>query len=576
MLPTFYQQMTEKQSRYLCLLLFLFFCSPILQAQSASNTTIPSGEIKGPFLWKSQIYPGTERNYWIYVPQQYDADKPSCSMIVQDGLGRAKGWRLPQVLDSLIHLKKIPVVIGIFVDHGKVPASDPEAYPRFNRSFEYDALGDRYARFLIEELLPAVGKTYNLSTDPNDRSIAGASSGAICAFNAAWERPDAFSRVLSTIGTYVGMRGGDEFHTLVRKTEAKPLRIFLEDGNTDLNIYAGDWWMANQTMLSALTWAGYEVKHTWGTEGHNSKGGRKVLPEALQWLWQGYPKRVGNHPTDYKRLQLTTAGETWEKMDMNGLNASAMAVNEQGTIFFADNRSKGLYQLDKQGQPQLFKALSFEVGALAFGQNNELYLSNLDRKQIVKLDKAGKMRKLVRGLKATDMAVSSQGLYFTDPAGQRIGLYSFADQKTTYTPTPGVPGAICLSADQTFLNVSWVDKVLGHSYKIAEGGKLSFGQAYIHYHIPYGEALPAAQAITVDASNRTYTATSMGVQVADQLGRINFILSKTGKNTTAIQFGGEALAQLYLISDGQLYVRQLKTKGVLPWLPAIQPPKPKM
>src|SRR5690606_18553085 len=152
---------------------------------------------------------------------------------------------------------------GIFIDHGKVPAEGADNYPRYNRSYEYDALGDRYARFLLEEILPEVKKSYNLSDKPDDRSIAGASSEAICAFNAAWERPDAFRRVLSTIGTYVGLRGGDEFATLVRKSEPKPLRVFLEDGNTDLNIYAGDWWVANQDMLSSLSWAGYEVEHIW-------------------------------------------------------------------------------------------------------------------------------------------------------------------------------------------------------------------------------------------------------------------------------------------------------------------------
>lgn len=574
MLPTFYQQMTEKQSRYLCLLLFLFFCSPTLQAQSGTDTAIPSGEIKGPFLWKSQIYPGTERNYWIYVPQQYDADKPSCSMIVQDGLGRAKGWRLPQVLDSLIHLKKIPVVIGIFVDHGKVPASDPEAYPRFNRSFEYDALGDRYARFLIEELLPAVGKTYNLSTDPNDRSIAGASSGAICAFNAAWERPDAFSRVLSTIGTYVGLRGGDEFHTLVRKTEPKPLRVFLEDGNTDLNIYAGDWWMANQTMLSALTWAGYEVKHTWGTEGHNSNGGRKILPEALQWLWQGYPKRVGSHWNKYKGLKLMDKSGSWQMIDTKGMQVKKIAVNKEGRIFFT-TAGKTIYEIYENNRIQLFKRFSFMIGDLAFDADDNLYVSNLDRKQILKWSK-GKWRKFIPKVRATDLLIHSKGIYFTDSLGQRIGVYTFADRKITYTNTPGTPSGLCLSADQNFLKVSFSDGVLGHSYQVTAAGRLASGQAYIHYHVPYGEALPAAQSIVADRENRTYTATNMGIQVADQLGRINFIFWQVGAETTDLQFGGKDLNQLYSISDGILYARPLSINGKRATSPAIQPPKPRM
>src|SRR5208283_2759403 len=144
---------------------------------------------------------------------------------------------------------------------------------RFNRSFEYDGLGDDYARFLLDELLPYVAREQNLklSTSGNDRSIGGSSSGAICAFTAAWERPDAFSRVLSAIGTYVGLRGGNEYPTLIRKTEPKPIRVFLQDGSADLNIYGGDWWMANQEMERALTYAGYEVDHIWGTNGHNGQ-----------------------------------------------------------------------------------------------------------------------------------------------------------------------------------------------------------------------------------------------------------------------------------------------------------------
>src|SRR5688500_14380236 len=139
---------------------FLFVISFIAFLQSPAQPSAPSSpDIRGPFVWKSNIYPGTERNYWIYVPKQYDAAKPACIMVVQDGLTRATGWNLPKTLDSLIHIKAIPVMIGIFIDHGKVPASSADSYPRFNRSLEYDGLGDRYARFLLEELLPEVSKT---------------------------------------------------------------------------------------------------------------------------------------------------------------------------------------------------------------------------------------------------------------------------------------------------------------------------------------------------------------------------------------------------------------------------------
>ncbi|MFM7058157.1 MAG: alpha/beta hydrolase, partial [Planctomycetota bacterium] len=196
--------------------------------EAVEQPGVPKGRVEGPFELKSSLYPGTVRQYWVYVPAAYAPAKPPCLMIVQDGLGMANGWKLPTVLDNLIHAGRIPVQLGVFVNHGQVPAPSDQAQPRFNRSFEYDGLGDRYARFLIEELLPEVRKTWVFSDNPDDRCIAGASSGAICAFNAAWERPDAFRRVFSTIGTYVALRGGDQFPGLVRKVENKPLRIFLQ------------------------------------------------------------------------------------------------------------------------------------------------------------------------------------------------------------------------------------------------------------------------------------------------------------------------------------------------------------
>src|SRR5207245_3125582 len=168
---------------------------------------------------------------------------------------------------------------GFVVMHGRVRAANGNtALDRFNRSFEYDGLGDNYVRFLLEELLPDVetkktadGRPIRLSKNGNDRAIGGESSGAIAAFTAAWERPAEFSRVFSAIGTYVGLRGGEIYPTLLRKYEPKPIRVFLQDGSNDLNIYGGDWWMANQTMERSLRFAGYEVEHAWGNGGHDGK-----------------------------------------------------------------------------------------------------------------------------------------------------------------------------------------------------------------------------------------------------------------------------------------------------------------
>src|SRR5882724_6202623 len=165
----------------------------------------------------------------------------------------------------------IPVTIGVFINPGVLPAASPSQQNRYNRSYEYDALGDRYARFLIEEILPEVGKRFNLSKDPNDYALAGSSSGGIAAFNAAWNRPDVFRRVLSFIGSYANLKGGDTLAALIRKTEPKPLRVFLQDGRNDQDIYGGNWFLGNQEIASALQYAGYENTFLIGSEGHNAK-----------------------------------------------------------------------------------------------------------------------------------------------------------------------------------------------------------------------------------------------------------------------------------------------------------------
>ena len=189
---------------------------------------------------QSKVFPGTTREVSVYIPKQYDPSKPACVYVGQDG----GGFKASEAFDALIAAKEIPVTIGVYVQHGRVKAPSKDALDRFNRSYEYDGLGDGYARFLLDELLPEVekktapdGRPIRLSKDGNDRAIGGASSGAICAFTAAWERPDAFRRVFSAIGTYVGLRGGNEYPTLIRKVEPKTIRIFLQDGSKDLNMY---------------------------------------------------------------------------------------------------------------------------------------------------------------------------------------------------------------------------------------------------------------------------------------------------------------------------------------------------
>ena len=284
---------------------------------SVEHAGVPKGEIIKAVFDNSKIFPGTWREYSIYVPAQYDPAKPACVWVNQDGIQ----FKAPTVFDNLINNKEMPVTIGVFVTPGQVRAADEKtALNRYNRSFEYDGLGDAYARFILEEILPDVekhktkdGRAIHLSTNANDHGIGGSSSGAIAAFNAAWERPDAFSRVFSSIGTYTGLRGADRIPSLIRKYEAKPIRVFLQDGSNDLNIYAGDWFKANEMMERSLKFAGYEVQAVYGEGGHNGKMATAVFPQAMRYLWKDHPKQVSTSPSKNDMLKaITIPGEGWQ------------------------------------------------------------------------------------------------------------------------------------------------------------------------------------------------------------------------------------------------------------------------
>jgi len=249
----------------------------------------PRGRVEGPHLWRSTIYPGTLREYWVYVPAQYDGSAAAL-MVFQDGhqyVDVHAEHRVPVVFDNLIRRQEMPVTIGVFVNPGHIGDDLPDdRWSANNRSVEYDSLGDRYVRFLLEELLPEVEQSYAISADPARRGIAGASSGGICAFTAAWERPDRFQKVLSHIGSFTDIRGGHVYPSLIRSTPRKPLRVFLQDGTNDLDNAYGNWPQANREMADALRSAGYDYRFVMGVGAHTHLHGGAILPDTLRWLWR--------------------------------------------------------------------------------------------------------------------------------------------------------------------------------------------------------------------------------------------------------------------------------------------------
>ncbi len=260
-----------------------------LGPDSEVHAGVPKGKVTKHEWNTSKVFGDTTRNYWIYVPDQYDEKTPACLMVFQDGgnyMNEKGQFRVPIVFDNLIHKKEMPVTIGLFIDPGVFPTKDTTAKPRSNRSFEYDTLSDQYAKFLELEMIPELAKTYNLRTDAASRAIGGISSGGICAFTAAWERPDLFSKVLSHVGSFTNIRGGDTYPGIIRKAKKRPIRVFLQDGSNDLNNAAGHWPLANQSMAEALKFAKYDYEFVYGDGGHNGKHGGAILPDSLRWLWK--------------------------------------------------------------------------------------------------------------------------------------------------------------------------------------------------------------------------------------------------------------------------------------------------
>jgi enterochelin esterase family protein len=263
-----------------------------LGTDSMVQKGVPQGDIST-FKWESKIFPGTARDCWIYVPKQYDAKEPACVMVFQDGGGyqSPKGtYRATTVMDNLIHKKEIPVMIGIFVNPGVFPGKlDAKKKAASNRSFEYDTMSPQYAEFLEKEILPEVGKKYKLRQDAASRGIGGASSGGICAFTVAWERPDLFSKVLSHVGSFTNIRGGDRYPGIIRRAEKKNIRVFLQDGSNDLDNQAGNWYLANLQMEKALQFKSYDLKTVWGDGKHSGIHGGAILPDSMRWLWRDTP-----------------------------------------------------------------------------------------------------------------------------------------------------------------------------------------------------------------------------------------------------------------------------------------------
>ncbi|HEY3965793.1 MAG TPA: SMP-30/gluconolactonase/LRE family protein [Planctomycetaceae bacterium] len=571
-------------------LLQLFFVaiaafSCLAPPASAADEPAPQGEVTRYTFEQSKIFPGTFREYWVYVPKQYDPAKPACVYVNQDGVQ----YNAPAVFDDLIHKKEMPVTIGVFIMHGRVKAPNDQSLDRFNRSYEYDGLGDNYARFLLDELLPEVekktagdGRAIRLSKEGSDRCIGGASSGAICAFTAAWERPDAFTRVFSAIGTYVGLRGGNVYPTLIRKYEPKPIRIFLQDGSKDQNIYGGDWWMANLEMERSLVFAGYEVNHAWGEGGHDGKHATEIFPDAIRWLWKDWPTPVKVGAGSSQLREILVPGEGWKLIAEGYKFTEGPAVNARGEVFYNDVPESKTFKVGLDGKVAVFLNNTKKGDGQAFGPDGRLYSVAGGVDQILAWDTEGKSTVIADGFRGNDLVVRHDGgIYVTHPGWNgtdpsQVWYISPHGEKKVVDKGLRFSNGLTLSPDQSLLYVAdsrthWV-----YSYQVQPDGSLASKQKYFHLHVPDTADDSGADGLRVDRDGRLYVATRLGIQVCDQAGRVNCIIPTPNGKLSNLCFGGEKFDTLYAMCGDKVFARKLKVQGAFGWQPPSKPGAPRL
>lgn len=536
---------------------------------------VPHGVVTH-YTWVSKIFPGTTRDYWVYVPAQYTADKPACVMVFQDGGGpvNEKGrLRIPVVFDNLIAAKATPVTIGIFINPGMLPPPGKDMPGRPNRSFEYDAISDRYARFLTEEILPEVGKHYNLSQDPNDHAICGLSSGGICAFTAAWFRPDAFRRVLSFVGSFSNLRGGDAYPSMIRKTETKPIRVFIQSGKHDMNTYAGSWYIQNQAMAGAFEYMGYDYKVVLGEEGHNDLQGASVLPDALRWLWRDWPQPITAPVPPAKRewaTNIVDPKQGWEPVE--GLqNAVRIAADAQGDVFvFGGAKGFQILKLDAAGKVTSFAKLTAPLTDIASGPGGEVFAlepGGLIAYHLVSFSADGVKRQIAKGEAGPGgLAVDERGgaflagasghLWFVDPSGK---------QRLAWDSTGvgmALPGGVHLLPGGSLLAVSDIGGRWVWSLRVEADGSLTNPEPFYRLETADETSETEAQGMTADDQGLLYVATKLGIQVCDQEGRTAFIIANPPAGAAhSIAFGGPDRQTLFAVAGGKLFRRLTLRKG---------------
>ncbi|MDO8541481.1 MAG: SMP-30/gluconolactonase/LRE family protein [Opitutaceae bacterium] len=574
----------------------LLLCTSTASAADAFKPTadhepqpgVPHGTVTQMPAWQSKSFAGTTRDWWIYVPAQYQPDGNAALMVFQDGqkyIDLKGAWRVPTVFDNLIARGEMPVTIAVFVNPGHDPSKGKPKNPTSgsNRSLEYDSLGDHYARFLLEEILPEVAKQYRFSPDPERHAIAGSSSGGIAAFTTAWERPDQFRKVFSTVGSFTNIRGGNDYPALIRKTERKPIRMFLQDSSGDLDNTNGHWPTANQRMHAALRYMGYDVRFDFVEGyGHNPFRGGSIFPDALRWLWRSEKAKPaidtkGDLAVDMTLHRLLIDGEGWQPA-VEGLTfADAACSDAAGNFYYSDVRTGGIFRLGSGGERT--KISDEAASGMKFGPDGRLYGCLGAKKHIIALTLPdGVVEKIAVDVQPNDFVITDRGhIYFTETQKKQVSFVDVKARQVRVVATDiAAPNGITLSPDQGTLAVSEHQGQFVWTFRINPDGTLDAKAPYMTMRRPIdpkGEFKPhepppylpraSGDGMTSDTLGRTYVTTALGVQVFDPTGRLCGVIDKPQpeKGLTSIVLAGPQRDLLYVTNGDKIFRRKVQATG---------------
>ena len=501
------------------------------------------GEVIKFTLSDSQLYPGTQREILVYVPQQYDGTKPACLLVCMDGIL----YDATTVMANLIASGEMPVTIGVFVNPGVVYDEDGEVV-RYNRCKEFDSTDDTFSNFVENEVLTKVegmktpsGKVVLLSKDANDRAITGASSGGIAAFSVAWNSPDLYSRVYTTVGTFVAMRGGNNYSNIVRKTEPKPLRIYMQDGWYDVwNPIFGEWFEHNLLMESAFNFAGYEIFHKWDRGNHSIKYGTMAFPDAMRWLWKGYPAKVQKGWSNNGMLQdILLENEDWREVLLPATVEGELFAAQDTSAVYASHAY--IYKVSAAGgveQVGSLKSGERLMGEQLIAKGNSLYKNGV------------KVADGLSGLKAVQALAD----------GKYLALCNAKSKGNVLTVNVGCR-ALAVAPDYRFCVTGEENTHHLISTVIDKTGKMLYSEPFYYLHDLSNSTLNPSGSMAFDTKGNLYVATEIGVQVADHNGRVRAILSLPAGRVHSLAFSGN---YLFVRCGEKVFVRKMKAEGHLP------------